>query len=51
VVLVRGEKHVAVSENGSDLTGAGFEIPSVHAIRLLPDTDSAAVGAGEDQTL
>jgi len=49
--VYRGEKHVAISENGSHLTGVGFEITSVHAIRLLLDKDFAVVGAGEDQTL
>jgi len=30
--VYHGEKDVAISENGSHLTGAGFQIPSVHAI-------------------
>ena len=51
VVLVCGEKRVAISQYGSYLAGTCLEVPFVHAIGLLPHADSGAVGAREHQAL
>ena len=44
-----GEEHVTITQDGSDFTGAGLQIPSLNAVRLPPYTNPAALRASEDK--
>lgn len=46
-VTVCGEEHSPVGQEGANLAGTSPYVADFGAVRLLPDVDAAALGAGE----